>query len=219
MAAAADNGTAVTCVTATLGEHGTPDPATWPPDRLGRVRSWEAAAAMAVLGIEDHRCLGLPDGGLDGLDAIGIARVGALLDELDPRTILTFAPDGATFHPDHIAVHRWVMAAWERSGRRARVLCAAISEDHHREFAGLYEEWGVYMTDERPVPPDDDRLALRVVARGPALDRKLVALAAMASQTRPAADLLGDRYAAMAAEECFVDAAEVVDLVRPLLSA
>ena len=64
MAAARDLGQRVVCVSATAGEHGTDDPETWPPDRLGQVRRWEAAAAMAVLGVTEHHILGLPDGGL-----------------------------------------------------------------------------------------------------------------------------------------------------------
>ena len=37
MAAARDEGNRVVCVTATLGERGTDDPASWPPGRLGAV--------------------------------------------------------------------------------------------------------------------------------------------------------------------------------------
>ena len=35
MATARDQGQRVVCVSATAGEHGTADPVTWPPDRLG----------------------------------------------------------------------------------------------------------------------------------------------------------------------------------------
>ena len=55
MAAARDNGQRVVCVSLTAGELGTSEPERWPPDRLGRLRRWEAAAAMAVLGVDDHR--------------------------------------------------------------------------------------------------------------------------------------------------------------------
>ena len=51
MAAARDNGQRVVCVAAPAGEHGTDDPQVWPPARLGPVRRWEAAAAMAVIGV------------------------------------------------------------------------------------------------------------------------------------------------------------------------
>jgi LmbE family N-acetylglucosaminyl deacetylase len=96
MAAAADAGTRVVCVSATAGEHGTPDPVAWPPERLGRLRRWESAAAMSVLGVDDHRFLGFTDGGLATVDpATGAAAVQALIEEVAPATILTFAPTGS----------------------------------------------------------------------------------------------------------------------------
>ena len=106
MAAAADRGDRVVCVSATAGELGTSDPGAWPPIRLGRRRRWEAVAAMAVLGVTEHCVLGLPDGALADYDEQGLATIGRLLDEVKPDTILTFGPDGVTFHPDHITVSR-----------------------------------------------------------------------------------------------------------------
>jgi LmbE family N-acetylglucosaminyl deacetylase len=183
MAAAADRGQRVVCVSASVGERGTSDPATWPPSRLGPVRRWEAAAAMAVLGVRDHRILGLPDGRLDDHGDLGPALVGDVIDEVRPDTILTFGPDGMTFHPDHVAVHRWTTEAWIRAGRRGRLLYAASPVDHLRRFRRLYEELGIYMTGERPVGVPAGDLALHCRAEGRALDRKLTALRAMTSQT------------------------------------
>jgi LmbE family N-acetylglucosaminyl deacetylase len=210
MAAARDAGQRVVCVSATAGELGTDDPGAWPPERLAPVRRWEATAAMAVMGVDEHVVLGLPDGGLDRCDAEGAALVRGLIDDVRPDTILTFGPDGATFHPDHLAVHRWVTAAWELGGRRQRLLLAATSTGHHRRFGALYERWGVYMTDDRPDPVPEDDLALHLDLHGPALDRKLTALRAMATQTSGAIQLMGDAlFAEQAAEESFVDAARV----------
>lgn len=207
MAAARDAGQRVVCVTATAGELGTDDPETWPPARLARVRRWEAAAAMAVLGVEEHHVLDLPDGGLDDLDAVGPHRIAALVDEVQPDTIITFGPDGATFHPDHLAVHRWTTVAWDRSGRRARLLYAAATQPHVERFGALYERWGVYMTEQRPEAVPVDALAVHLPLAGPALDRKLAALRAMATQTAGAIRLMGESlFAEQAAEESFVDA-------------
>jgi LmbE family N-acetylglucosaminyl deacetylase len=208
MALASDHGQHVVCVSATAGEHGTDDPQAWPADRLGRLRRWEAAAAMAVVGVADHRILGLPDGALGDHDDRGLAMIGALLDEVRPDTILTFGPDGITFHPDHIRVHRWVTEAWDARGRRGRLLYAAPTTERLARFGPLYEEWGIYMTDERPVGVPSDDLALHVVLDGPLLDRKLAALGAMASQTRAAMTVLdAATYATQVAEETFIDAA------------
>ncbi len=106
-----------------------------------------------------------------------------LLDELRPDTVLTFGPDGITYHPDHIAVGRWATGAWQRRGRPCRLLYATPSAEHLARFGAVYEEWGVYMSDERPRGVSAERLALRISLDGPDLDRKLTALAAMASQT------------------------------------
>src|SRR3954471_3164555 len=166
MAAAAARGDRVVCVAASAGEHGTDDPGAWPPARLARRRCWEAAAAMAVLGVAEHRVLGLPDGGLARHDRCGRERVVALLDEVRPDIILTFGPDGVTFHPDHIAVSRWVTDAWRRRGRRSRLLYATVTREHLARFAPLYEEWAVYMTDERPVGTQAADLALHLRLEG-----------------------------------------------------
>jgi LmbE family N-acetylglucosaminyl deacetylase len=215
MADAADRGNRVVCVSLTAGEHGTPDPAAWPPLRLGRRRRWEAAAAMAVLGVTEHRVLGLPDGALADYEAQGRAIVGHLLDEVEPDTILTFGPDGITFHPDHIAVSRWVTAAWRRRGCRGRLLHATSTDEHLVRFGDFYEQWNSYMTDERPfgVPPDE--LAVHLRLDGWRLDRKLTALAAMPSQTGDVmAGVDAEIHELMVAEESFVDAA-----VRPVSGA
>lgn len=207
MAAAADRGDRVVCVSATAGEQGTSDPDAWPPLRLGRRRTWEAAAAMAVLGVGEHRILGLPDGALADYDEQGRAAVGRLLDEVEPDTILTFGPDGITFHPDHMAVSRWVTAAWNDRGRRSRLLYATATEEHVRRFGEMYEEHNIYMTDDRQAGTPSERLAMCICLDGWQLDRKLTALAAMSSQTADTmAALDPGLYAALVAEEAFVEA-------------
>jgi LmbE family N-acetylglucosaminyl deacetylase len=161
-----------------------------------------------VLGVVDHRVLGLPDGTLADHDEHGLAMIGRLLDEVRPDTKLTFGSDGVTFHPDHITVHRWVTEAWQQRRRRGRVLYATATVEHLSRFAEHYEQWGVYITDQRPSGLPSDELAVHLVLDGPQLDRKLTALKALASQT---GDLLAKLdpviYARQVAEEAFVDAA------------
>ena len=70
------------------------------PPGSGSVRRWEAAAAMAVLGVAEHRILGLPDGGLADHDERRARPWSSrLLDEVRPDTILTFGPDGDDLPP------------------------------------------------------------------------------------------------------------------------
>jgi len=208
MAEAAALGQRVVCVSATAGERGTDDPDTWPPARLGRVRRWEAAAAMAVLGVADHRFLDYPDGGMRDLDpAEPVARLADLLAEVAPDTVLTFGPDGGTFHPDHQTISAWVGAAWRKVGRPCRLLHAVLSDRHIARWGALYEQWGVFMTDERPIGTPVERLAVHLELSPETLDRKVAALTAMHTQTAPALALMGaDNYRALNAREYFVDA-------------
>lgn len=207
MATARDLGQRVVCATATAGERGTPDPDTWTPTRLGRVRRWEAAAAMAVLGISEHHILGLPDGRLAGHRDHGVAWIEQLLDDVAPDTILTFGPDGATFHPDHIAIHHWVTEAWDRLGRPSRLLYATATLEHLARFGDTYAQLGFYLTDQRPTGVAGDELALQLRLDGPLLDRKLTALRAIATQTSDLLVVVGlEAYTAQIAEESFVDA-------------
>jgi LmbE family N-acetylglucosaminyl deacetylase len=162
---------------------------------------------MAVLGVGEHRLLGLPDGALAEHDGHGRNAVRRLIDEIRPDTILTFGPDGMTFHPDHITVGRWVTEAWRDGGRQGRLLYATSTVDRNARFRDRLEEWDIYMTDQRPSGVHHSELALRVVLEGRALDRKLTALAAMASQTRNVmAKIDSASYAGLVAEEAFVDA-------------
>jgi LmbE family N-acetylglucosaminyl deacetylase len=216
MATAAANGQRVVCASATAGELGTDDPDTWPPSRLGRVRHWEASAAMAVLGVAEHRLFGLPDGSLVEHHDAGIALVGDLLDEVRPDTILTFGLDGMTFHPDHIAVHRWVTEAWLRRGCVARLMYAIPTVEHLDRFRDLYEEWGMYMTDERPSGVPEAELDLYLALDGSLLDRKLTALRAMATQTAGVMAMLDPAvYAQQVREEAFVEAAPMSPPAAP----
>jgi LmbE family N-acetylglucosaminyl deacetylase len=207
MAAARANRQRVVCVSATAGEHGTDDPAGWPPARLGQVRRWEAAAAMAVLGVREHRFLSYEDGTLDADDPVGIARMGCLIDEVLPDTILTFGADGMTYHPDHIAIHHWVTAAWQRRGRPGRLFYATSSVEFIDRFRDMFEEWNMYMSDQRPSGVPADQLDIHLRLAGCELDRKLTALRAMATQTSGLIAMVDPgTYAAQVAEEWFVAA-------------
>jgi LmbE family N-acetylglucosaminyl deacetylase len=165
---------------------------------------------MGVLGVEDHRWLGFEDGCLAGVDPeTGTEQVVALIDDVSPDTILTFGPDGMTFHSDHITISRWATMAWQQRGCPGRLLYAMLPVDHYRRFGAIYEEWGVYMSDERPSGVHLDELAVYLRLDGWQLDRKLTALAAMASQTGAVmATIDPDLYRSIVAEEAFVDAVD-----------
>lgn len=207
MAAARAHGQRVVCVIASAGERGTVDPEAWSPERLGRVRRWEAQAAMAILGVPEHHILDLPDGSLAQHASRGRARIGELLDEVRPETVLTFGHEGMTFHPDHIAVHEWVTEEWRQRGSPCRLLYAVTSVPAAERSGAIFEELGAFMTDQRPAAVPVDQLALMVHPTGTALDQKIAALAAMSTQTATILSAFGwDGYATHAAEEAYVEA-------------
>ena len=101
-------------VTATRGERGrffSPDRKAEPAE-VGRVREAELRAAAAVLGIREVFILGYPDGAVDQIDAAtAIAAIVRHIRRVRPHVVVTFGPDGAYGHPDHIAISQFTTAA------------------------------------------------------------------------------------------------------------
>jgi len=107
----------VSLVTATRGEsgryHGHREPGKHPgPEQLGRIRESELRAAAAVLGIHRLTLLDYHDQALDRADPHdAVARLVAELRAVRPDVVLTFGPDGAYGHPDHIAISQFATTA------------------------------------------------------------------------------------------------------------
>ena len=121
----AREGTDVTLVSATRGELGIPSLI---PEAAGALRELELRAAGAVLRARQVRFLGYHDGELASMDEKeAVARVVALLRELKPQVIITFGPDGISGHPDHVAVSRWVTAAFDESDAAQKLYYVAPS--------------------------------------------------------------------------------------------
>jgi LmbE family N-acetylglucosaminyl deacetylase len=111
-------------VTATKGERGrsgSKEPLTL--EAVGDIRDAELQAAASVLGVRDVSFLGYCDGALDRANPTeAIGRIVAQLRRVKPQVVLTFAPDGAYGHPDHIAVCQFTTAA---------IICAADADNQH----------------------------------------------------------------------------------------
>jgi LmbE family N-acetylglucosaminyl deacetylase len=101
-------------VTATRGERGWfGDESEYPGlQALGKIREAELLAAASVLGICRVDFLDYIDGDLDQADpAEAIAKIAGLLRRVKPDVVVTFGPDGAYGHPDHIAICQFTTAA------------------------------------------------------------------------------------------------------------
>jgi N-acetyl-1-D-myo-inositol-2-amino-2-deoxy-alpha-D-glucopyranoside deacetylase len=143
MAMYAAGGADVTLITCTLGEEGeilVPELAHLAADRdggLGDYRIGELSAAMAALGVTDHRFLGGPghwrDSGMMGTppndrpDAFwqadldtAVGELVKVIREVRPQVVVTYDDNGGYGHPDHIQAHRVTVAAFEAASDPAR---------------------------------------------------------------------------------------------------
>jgi LmbE family N-acetylglucosaminyl deacetylase len=113
----AAEGVETSLVTATRGEagryYGHRDDEHHPgPQALGRIRETELRAAAATLGIRDLVLLDYHDQELDRADPReAIAQVAGHIRRVRPQVVVTFPPDGAYGHPDHVAISQFATAA------------------------------------------------------------------------------------------------------------
>jgi LmbE family N-acetylglucosaminyl deacetylase len=101
-------------ITATRGEHGWQwDVADYPgPIALGKRRESELITATDVLGIQQLHFLDYVDGELDQANPNeAIQRIVTHIRRIRPHVVVTFGPDGAYGHPDHIAISQFATAA------------------------------------------------------------------------------------------------------------
>jgi LmbE family N-acetylglucosaminyl deacetylase len=119
-------------VTATHGERGWSGPPAENPgfQGLAKIRTDELDAAARLLGIKEVSFLDYLDGDLDQADpAEAIAKLVTHLRRVRPHVVITFGPDGAYGHPDHIAISQLatsaVMCAADAN------FCDAANQDNH----------------------------------------------------------------------------------------
>jgi LmbE family N-acetylglucosaminyl deacetylase len=190
MAAITAAGGRVVNVTATLGEHGTPDPGSMPARRLAAIRRGELEGALRELGVGESIVLGYGDGALASADPdIGARRLAAIFDEIDPELVISFGPDGFTGHPDHIAIGAWTQHAVASRPTQPALLQTASARWLPRDLIDAMDELDAFFPGFDPgvAGPLEFRLAID----GDALDTKLSALAAHRSQTTALREHLG----------------------------
>ena len=101
-------------VCATRGERGWydsegPDPGL---DEVGRIREAELHCAAGQLGIHEVCFLDYIDGDVDQANSAEIiGKIVSHVRRIKPHVVVTFGPDGAYGHPDHIAISQFTQAA------------------------------------------------------------------------------------------------------------
>jgi LmbE family N-acetylglucosaminyl deacetylase len=202
MAEAVRAGQTVACITATRGEAGSSDEVRWPTGPvLAAIRTAELDVALSELGVGDHTWLDYPDGGCAAIDdEEAVARICAVMDRVQPDTVLCFGPDGMTGHDDHRSTSRWATHAVARAGRPRRtdrpgtqIYYATNTPDWLARFRPGLDELGAFMGSEPPCTPTDE-LAIHARYDGDLLDAKVRALKSQVSQTEAVLKHLGEAF-------------------------
>lgn len=123
----AEQGATIEMVLTTRGEAGEiSDPALATPETLPQVREQEALCSAQKLGIQKIHFLGYRDSGMDGTEEnqnpnayinqpskVVVPRLVELIRAFKPHILLTFEPYGGYGHPDHKAINRHSLAAYD----------------------------------------------------------------------------------------------------------
>ena len=214
LATAAAAGQTVVCVTATKGDAGVRNPDKWPAKELGEIRARELTTALQILGVgKYHHWLDMVDGECDTVkDAVVLPQLQDLLKQYLPDTIVTFAPDGMTGHPDHQAVSRWAKALVAAADWPIRLLYVVPThESYDTHLKDMDAAFDIFFGIDEPQLVAEESCDLLLTLTLDMQQRKYQALAAMPSQTYDLLEAYSRDYICSAFRtEGFVDAAEYV---------
>ena len=195
-------------VTCTNGEFGDAPGGIKPGDdghgeqEVAEIRLAELRESAKHLGVTDLELLGYHDSGMaewdyksrpDAFCNVPLAdvatRIGGLIERYRPQVVVTYDPDGAYQHPDHVHASRAAIEAVTRTAIPAKLYLAAMPISKWRELWAALKEAGVDVPgDDRITPQEQEqmeaaeqRITTTVDIR-PVLARKRAALLAHASQ-------------------------------------
>src|SRR5439155_2453767 len=124
----------------------------WPPSEMGPVREAELLASLALLGVDEHLWLDYRDGTCADVDLEeGTRRVQEIIEDIRPRSVFSFGPDGMTGHPDHKSVSAWTAEAFARSAPTgSRLYHATMLPDWVERFAPRFQPLNVFIEPGNP---------------------------------------------------------------------
>jgi LmbE family N-acetylglucosaminyl deacetylase len=113
-----------------MGEAGEiSDPSLGSVEQLAEIRERELRCACDVLGISELHLLGYRDSGMAGSPdnddpralvqanpAEVVGKIVRVIRQVRPQVVVTFEEGGGYGHPDHIAIHRHTVAAFQAAG-------------------------------------------------------------------------------------------------------
>lgn len=123
----AAEGVRVALACATMGEAGEiNDPSLGTQEQLAEIRERELRCACEVLGISELHLLGYRDSGMAGSPdnddpralvqadpAEVVGKIVRVIREVRPQVMVTFEKGGGYGHPDHMAIHRHTVSAFQ----------------------------------------------------------------------------------------------------------
>ena len=126
----AAGGVRVVLACATMGEAGEmKDPGLGSVEQLAEIRERELRCACDVLGISELHLLGYRDSGMAGSPdnddpralvqadpAEVVGKIVRVIRQVRPQVVVTFEEGGGYGHPDHMAIHRHTVAAFQAAG-------------------------------------------------------------------------------------------------------
>ena len=206
MASAVAEGRRVVCVTATRGEAGSQDEERWPLAQLAGIRELELEQALGILGVTEHVWLDYRDGELESVSSKQAeSKIAAIIEDVQPQSVLTFGVDGMTGHTDHIAVHHWTTAAFERAAPAgAGLYYATMTPEVADVLEPAFAPYNVFFAGPPPRTPLDE-LGIDFELSRELLDLKYEAIKAQVSQSEGLLKAFGrDFFDQSNKEETFV---------------
>ena len=196
MAQAVREGRRVVCVTATRGEEGSFDEERWPTTEMGKVREAELVESLAVLGVTEHHWLDYYDGTCAGVpEDEAVAKVEAIMRDVEPDSVLSFGPDGMTDHPDHKATCAWATAAFQRAAKPgASLYYATMTPEWAQRFVPVMNRFNVFMSPDTPPVAPREELAIVFELPPDVLELKLKAIGAHVSQVEGMLNAFGHDF-------------------------
>lgn len=202
-----DEGIRTVVVTCTNGEFGDGPSGIKPGEDghdtadVAQTRLAELRESCKHLGVTELETLGYHDSGMPDweyrnspeafcnvpLDQV-IGRVSALIEQYRPAIVITYDPDGAYQHPDHVHAARAAIGAVEATGIPAKLYLIAMRRSGFqkiqqalREAGEEVEDWVITEEEAQSMRESEARITTTVDIR-PVLDRKRAALLTHASQ-------------------------------------
>jgi len=206
----ADEGVRTVVVTCTNGEFGDSPGGVKPgqdghdEQAVAQIRLAELRESCKHLAVTELELLGYHDSGMPDWEYKNrpdafcnvpesevAGRVGALIERYRPQVVISYDPEGAYQHPDHVHAARCAAAAAAATGIPAKFYQTAMRRSDWRELWEALREQGVEVPDVSQIDADMLRQMAEAEARittnidiHSVLERKRAALLAHASQIR-----------------------------------